>query len=336
METEIFGETPSGNPVHRAIIHGGGLTASVLTWGATLQDLRLDGHRKPLVLGFPAFDDYLHHSPYFGATAGRYANRIAHGGFTLDGVDHQLDRNEGHVHHLHGGREGIGKRIWRIAEQGPDRVRLEIDDPDGHMGYPGNCLIACTYHLKTDGVLSVVYEAETDRPTLCNIAHHSYFNLDGGPHVLDHQIAIAADHYLPVDDRMIPTGEVRPVAGTPFDFRKLHTIRRDVDGQQNLYDHNFCLSDMRVEKRQVAHVCSPVSGVSMSVTTTEPGLQFYAGHKVDTAVPGLGGKPYGAFSGLCLEAQIWPDSPHHDGFPSAVLRPGERLLQETDYIFSRT
>lgn len=335
METEIFGETESGDPVHRVVINGGGLTASVLTWGATLQDLRLDGHGQPLVLGFPAFADYLHHSPYFGATAGRYANRIADGRFTLDGVDHQLDRNEHHIHHLHGGREGIGKRTWSIADHGPDCVRLEIEDPDGHMGYPGTCLLSCTYQLKADGILSVIYGAETDQPTLCNMAHHSYFNLDGGRQVLDHEITIAADHYLPVDDYMIPTGEVRPVAGTPFDFRKPHTIRRDVDGRQVLYDHNFCLSDKRQDKRQVVRLYSPLSGVSMIVTTSEPGMQFYAGHKLDVAVPGLDDKIYGAFAGLCLEAQIWPDSPNHGGFPSAVLRPGEQLLQETDYIFSR-
>lgn len=335
METELFGKMPDGDAVHRVSIEGGGLTASILTWGATLQDLRLDGHDQPLVLGFPAFGEYLTDSPYFGATVGRYANRIADGRFTLDGVEYQLDRNENDLHHLHGGREGIGKRVWDVADCDTDCVRLEIRHPDGHSGYPGYCNIACTYRVMADGVLSVMHEAQTDAPTLCNMAHHSYFNLDGGRHVLDHEIAIAADHYLPVNDHMIPTGEVRPVAGTPFDFRQAHTIRRDVDGRQILYDHNFCLSDGRVEKRRVAHVRSPLSGVSMTVATSEPGLQFYAGHKLDVAVPGLDGKRYGAFAGLCLEAQIWPDSPNHSGFPSAVLRPGERLVQETDYIFSR-
>lgn len=335
MENEIFGETEDGAAVNRVTINGGGLTASILSWGASLQDLRLAGHDEPLVLGFSAFADYLQHSPYFGATPGRYANRIAHGRFTLDGLDHQLDRNEGGLHHLHGGREGIGKRIWRIADHGDNHVRLEIDDPDGQMGYPGNCRIACTYRLGADGILSMVHEAETDQPTLCNMAHHSYFNLDGRPDVLDHEIRIAADHYLPVDDKLIPTGEVRPVAGTPFDFRKQRAIRHDADGRQCIYDHNFCLSDARVEKRPVAQVSSPFSGVKMDVWTSEPGLQFYAGHKVETPVPGLDGKAYGAFAGLCLEAQIWPDSPNHNGFPSAVLRPGEKLLQETDYRFSR-
>lgn len=335
MGTEKFGETESGDAVHRVTINGGGLTASILSWGATLQDLRLAGHEKPLVLGFTNFADYLNHSPFFGATPGRCANRIAHGRFRLDGVDYQLDCNEGGLHHLHGGRDGIGKRVWRIADQGSDHVRLEIDDPDGHMGYPGNCRISCCYQLKPDGVLSVTHEAETDRPTLCNMAHHSYFNLDGRPDVLDHEVMIAADHYLPVDDKLIPTGDVMPVADTPFDFRERRAIRLTIDDLQWVYDHNFCLSETRMEKRAVAQVRSSHSGITMDVLTTEPGLQFYAGHKVGTAVPGLDGKGYGAFSGLCLEAQIWPDSPHHEGFPSAVLRPGEHLLQQTEYIFSK-
>lgn len=335
MESDIFGETESGEAVHRVEITGGGLDASILSWGATLQDLRLAGHDNPLTLGFGNFSDYLHHSPYFGATPGRYANRIAQGRFALDGVDYQLDCNEGGLHHLHGGRDGIGKRIWRIADHGPDSVRFEIEDPDGHMGYPGNCRISCSYRLKPNGVLSITHEAETDRPTLCNMAHHSYFNLDGRPDILDHEIKIAADHYLPVDDELIPTGEVAPVDGTPFEFRGQRPIRLNVDGGQCVYDHNFCLSDSRTDLRNVAQVHSPHSGVTMNVRTTEPGLQFYCGHKVETAVTGLEGKLYGAFSGLCLEAQIWPDSPHHSRFPSAVLRPGEHLLQQTEYIFSK-
>ncbi len=335
MENRVFGETEGGDAVHRIDLAGGGLTAAILTWGATLQDLRLTGHEPPLVLGFENFADYRDHSPFFGATPGRCANRIALGHFAIDGTDYQLDRNQAGIHHLHGGDQGIGKRLWRVAEQTADRVRLEIDDPDGHMGYPGNCRISCTYHLQPDGVLSVTHEAETDRPTLCNMAHHSYFNLDGGADILDHEVAIAADHYLPVDGDMIPTGEVASVDGTAFDFRRERAVRLSVEGEPFAYDHNFCLSSERVEKRAVASARSPHSGIVMDVRTSEPGLQFYIGHKVNTAVPGLDGKPYAAYSGLCFEAQIWPDSPHHEHFPSAVLRPGERLVQQTDYIFSR-
>ena len=334
-EQELAGQTADGEVVHRITLMGGGLTATLLTWGAILQDLRLLGHRPPLVLGFPNFEDYPAHSPFFGATVGRCANRIAGGAFVLDGEPQQLDRNEKGVNHLHGGAEGISKRVWRIASQGEDRVRFEIDDPDGHMGYPGACRIACTYHLKPGGVLSIVHTAESDRTTICNMAHHSYFNLDGGDNVLDHDIRIAAEHYLPVDETLIPTGAIQPVENSAFDLRRPRSIRHEVDGSQVIYDHNFCLSAGRGDKRAVALVHSPKSGVSMEVRTTEPGLQFYAGHKLGPDVPGLQGAAYGPHAGFCMEAQVWPDAVNHDGFPSAVLQPGETLRQETDYVFRK-
>ena len=335
MDIEVFGTTADGEDVARVTIRGGGLTANVMSWGASLQDLRLDGHGPALVLGFDAFASYPAHSPYFGATPGRYANRIAHGRFSIDGRPHQLDRNQQGRHHLHGGAQGIGKRVWGIADRGPDFVRLEIIDPDGHMGYPGTCRIACTYKLADSGVLSVLHEAETDRPTLCNMAHHSYFNQAGGADILDHALMIDATHYLPEDGEQIPTGTIAAVEGTPFDFRQARPIRFADGGGQFAYDHNYCLADGRVAKRKVASVHSPKSGVTMDVHTTEPGLQFYSGFKIDVPVPGLDGARYGAPSGLCLESQIWPDSPNHEAFPTAVLRPGERLNQATDYIFSR-
>jgi aldose 1-epimerase len=335
MAGDLFGRTEDGEEVRRVTIGGGGLTAHIITWGATLQDLRLDGHAPSLVLGFDTFDPYPAHSPFFGATVGRFANRIAQGQFRLDGRTYQLDRNQQGVHHLHGGSKGIGKRVWGIADRGADFVRFEITDPDGHMGYPGTCRITCTYRLADDGVLSVLHEAETDRPTICNMAHHSYFNLDGEADILDHELTIDADHYLPVDEGQIPTGEIAPVAGTPLDFRQSRVIRlADGDGQFP-YDHNYCLADARRSQRNVAQVRSPKSGIAMAVHTTEPGLQFYCGFKVAVPVAGLDGATYSAHCGLCLESQIWPDSPNHDGFPSAVLRPGERLRQATDYIFSR-
>ncbi|MEM9106671.1 MAG: aldose epimerase family protein [Pseudomonadota bacterium] len=335
MTSQVFGTTADGEEVRRVTLGGGGLTAKVMTWGATVQDLRLDGHDPALVLGFENFDHYPAHSPYFGATPGRYANRIASGRFALDGETYQLDQNQQGVHHLHGGSQGVGKRVWQIADLGADFVRLEITDPDGHMGYPGTCQIACTYRLSGDGVLSILHEAETDRPTLCKMAHHSYFNLDGGADILDHELMIDAAHYLPVDGEQIPTGEIAAVKGTPFDFTRLRPIRFVGGDGQYAYDHNFCLADARGDKRQVALVRDPKSRVMMAVHTSEPGLQFYCGFKVATPVPGLDGATYGAHAGLCLESQIWPDSPNHAEFPSAVLRPGERLRQATDYIFSR-
>ncbi|WP_136658306.1 aldose epimerase family protein [Nitratireductor sp. XY-223] len=334
-EPVLFGRTHDGEPVHSLKITGGGLTVDLMSWGAGIRDLRMDGHDAPLVLGFEEFEHYPVHSPYFGVTAGRYANRIAHGRFTIDGTGHQLDRNEKGANHLHGGTRGIGRRVWSIAEHGADFCRFEIADPDGHMGYPGNCGISCTYRLKPGGVLSVVLEAETDRPTLCNLAHHSYFNLDGGDTILDHEAMIAADHYLPVDGELIPTGEICAVAGTEFDFTEMRPIRLGGRETPFGYDHNFCLSDARGPKRAVALVRSLCSGIAMEVWTGEPGLQFYTGLKLNVPVPGLDGRRYGSCGGFCMESQVWPDSPNHPQFPSAVLRPGTRLLQETDYIFSR-
>lgn len=335
MERELFGQTAAGEPVYRVTLVGGGLTMKVITWGAVIQDLRLEGHSHPLVLGFDTFDDYPLHSPYFGATPGRCANRIADGRFKLDGREYQLERNENGVGHLHGGSDGIARRNWDIVSLAPDRVELAIVDPDGRAGYPGNCSITATYALQEHGVLSVAYTSATDRPTLANVCQHSYFNLDGGEDAFGHDLMLAADAYLPVDGRLIPTGEIRPVDGTPFDFRTMSPMDRQLDGERVLYDHNFCLSQSRVEKRTVAIARSITSGVAMEVRTTEPGVQFYAGAKLNVPAAGLEGRRYGPFAGFCLETQTWPDAINHSNFPSAVLRPGEFLRQETDYVFSK-
>ncbi|MCM2477119.1 galactose mutarotase [Rhizobium sp. CG5] len=336
MEKEVFGQTATGETVYRVHLQGGGLSASVMTWGAVIQDLRLEGHAPPLTLGFERFEDYPLYSSYFGATPGRCSNRIAGGKFTLDGQDYQLECNEGGYNHLHGGKDGIAKRNWQIVDLAEDRVVLEIVDPDGRAGYPGTCTVTATYQLKEEGVLSVVYRSTTDRATLANICQHTYFNLDGRPDALEHDLMIAADHYLPVDDKLIPTGEQRPVAGTPFDFRQMSPMARFVDGAQVLFDHNFCLSSERVPKRSVALARSINSGVTLEVRTTEPGVQFYAGTKLNVAVPGHEGRTYGKFAGFCLETQVWPDAINQPGFPNAVLRPGEVLVQETDYVFSKS
>lgn len=333
---ETFGRTAAGETVERVTIRGGGLTAHVLTFGAIIQDLRLESHDQPLVLGFDTIEDYVEHSPYFGATPGRLANRVAKGRCTIDGVEIQLERNEGGITHLHGGKDGIAVRNWRIVEEAEDHVRLEIVDPDGRAGYPGNCTITADYRLLPGGVLNVRYESRTDRPTLANVCQHSYFNLDGSADILGHEILIRADHYLPVDGETIPTGQIAPVEGTPFDLRELTPIGLARIGAEPLpYDHNFCLDDQRTEKRHVASVRSPVSQVRLDVLTTEPGIQFYAGSKIKASVAGLTGVPYRPFAGLCLETQIWPDAVNHPDFPNAILRPGEVLVQETDYVFSK-
>jgi len=330
---EAFGETDDGEVVRRVKIEGGGLTARVLSWGAVLQDLRLEGHAPLLVLGLERFDDYPARSPHFGAIAGRCANRIANASFVLDGRQYRLDPNFLGKHQLHGGSKGFGKRVWVFVDHGRDFATLQLISQDCDMGYPSRVTARCTYRASDDGTLSLALEAETDAPTLCNLAHHSYFNLDdgGATPILDHTIEIKADAYLPLDDELIPTGEVRAVEGTDFDFRAMRPIRRDRDGEQVVYDHNFCISKARTALRPIVRVAGARSGVRLEVRSTETGVQFYAGHKVSVPVPGLDGIAYGAWSGFCLEPQVWPDAANRPDFPSAVLRPGERYRQVTEY-----
>jgi aldose 1-epimerase len=335
MDGELFGRTGEGEAVHRFAISGGGLTAAVMSWGAVLQDLRLAGHEAPLVLGFDKFDDYPAHSPYMGAIAGRYANRIKDGRFIIAGRRYQADRNFLGKHTLHGGRESFGKRVWQVALHGPDFVTLTLHSPDGDMGFPGALDVNCTYRLKIPGTLSIELSATCEEPTLCNLAHHSYFNLDdgGASDILDHRLMLPAGAYLPVDDELIPTGVVQPVDGTPFDFRHARPIRLESGGQQMAYDHNFCLAAARGPLRQAAWVQGSASGLEMEVWTTEPGVQFYAGHKLAPGAKGHGGRSYGAHAGFALEPQIWPDSPNRSYFPQAVLWPGEMYRQTTEYRF---
>jgi aldose 1-epimerase len=335
MEGEQFGTTPQGEKVQRFAISGGGLKANIINWAAALQDIRLDGHDAPLVLGFEHFADYPAHSPYFGAIAGRYANRIAGGRFTIDGKPCQADTNFLGKHTLHGGSMGFGKRVWGISLHGEDFVTLTLHSPDGDMGFPGAIDVSCTYRLKIPGTLSIELTATADEPTLCNLAHHSYFNLDdgGSGDILDHRMMVNAAAYLPVDEELIPTGVVQPVAGTPFDFRQARPIRFQDGGEQIVYDHNFCLAAARGPLKQAVLVKGARSGVEMEVWTTEPGVQFYAGHKVAREQPGLGGRRYQAHAGFCLEPQVWPDSPNRPYFPQAVLWPGEIYRQTTEYRF---
>ncbi len=328
---EVFGQTSDGEAVHRFSIEGGGLKAKVMTFGACLQDLRLDGHPAPLVLGFDNFADYPAHSPYFGANVGRYANRIRGGRFTLDGRRYQLDTNFLGKHILHGGSRGFGKQLWDVALHGNDYVTFSRHSPDGEMGFPGALDITCTYRLKIPGTLSIEYVATSDEPTLCNFAHHSYFNLDDGglSSTRSHRLMLNALAYLPVDDELIPTGVVQPVEGTPFDFRQA----RPIEAGGAAYDHNFCLAAARGALHQGAWAQGAQSGVEMEVWTTEPGIQFYDGERAGRDVPGLEGRRYPAHAGFCLEAQVWPDAPNRPYFPQAVLWPGAIYRQTTEYRF---
>ena len=333
MQIENFGTMPDGKQVERITLQGGGLKATVLTYGSILQNLHLKGHAAPLVLGFDSFAPYLTHSPYFGATAGRCANRIRDGYLVLDGAVYQLDRNFLGKHHLHGGAKGIGKRLWQIAEVSSSALKLEIALADGEMGYPGNMQVRLQIGLLSDGVLDIRFEATSDATTLCNLAHHSYFNLDGSADSGTHELRIAADAYLPVDAELIPTGEVRSVAGSSFDFRKAKPINQV--SATEIIDHNFCVSNTRGPLRSVAGLYSPLSGVGMEVRSTEPGLQVYDGARVDVELPGLNGAPMHAHAGIALEPQIWPDANHHTGFPQAILRAGSRYEQHTQYEFTK-
>lgn len=311
-----FGVTPDGEKVERHVLDNGRLRAAVLTYGATLQRLRLaDG--TDVVLGLGTLDDYLRRSRYFGAVVGRYGNRIARGRFTLDGREHRLAVNDG-AHSLHGGVRGFDKRVWRVESAGPAELALSLVSPDGDEGYPGELTALVRYVLDGDA-LRLEYRATTDAPTVVNLTNHSYFNLAGSGDVRRHVVTMEADRYLPVDEGKIPTGEQAPVAGTPFDFTAPTRVDARLGGR---YDHCYVLQG-RVT------VTDPDGGRSMEVTTTEPGVQFYTGHMLDGRAT-----PYGPFAGLCLETQRFPDAPNRPEFPSAVLRPGEEHASVTSYRFS--
>ncbi|MFU0503327.1 aldose epimerase family protein [Pseudaminobacter sp. NGMCC 1.201702] len=334
-EDEVFGVTNDGQAVRRVGIAGGGLSAKIITLGAAVQHLRLHGHEAPLVLGFERLQDYLASASYFGATVGRHANRIRDGRFVLDGVRCQIDAEHPELNGLHGGSNGFSRRVWEVAEHAAEFVTLSLHDPDGSMGFPGALDVRCTYRLKMPGTLAIELTAVCDEPTLCNLAHHSYFNLDdgGNGNILDHRVMIGAAAYLPVDGAMIPTGVVKPVEGTPFDFRQARPVRMDASGRQIDYDNNFCLAPARGALKQAAWVQGVSSGVEMEVWTTEPGVQFYIGQHIAPDTIGLGGRRYSPYAGLCLEPQTWPDSPNRPYFPQAVLLPGEEYRQITEYRF---
>lgn len=332
-QAQVFGVTPRGETVHLLTLRGGGLTAQVLTWGAVIRDLRLEGHPCPLVLGLNSMPDYLAHSRNFGATLGRCANRIAGGRFRLEGRDFQLERNEaGGVNHLHGGRNGMSRAVWALRNLSESHVVLAITDPAGNAGYEGNVETACTIRLD-DGCLTIDYLSRTDASTPVNIAHHGYFNLGMGGDVSNHRVKIAATHYLPVNADKIPQGAPQPVAGTVFDLRDGALLQDRLDRITGGYDHNFCLSRDRVGLRPVAWVAAP--SLAMEVSTTEPGLQFFTAGALHCPVAGLEGKAYGPAAGLCLEAQIWPDAINQLDFPQVLLHAGQERLQQTAFRFSR-
>jgi aldose 1-epimerase len=336
MTSTIFGKTPKGDEIREVVIAAGDLSVHVITLGAIIRDLRLAGIGHPLVLGFDGLSDYLEHSPYFGAVVGRSANRIGAGRFAIDGRDYQVSVNDRGRNHLHGGFLGFGRRAWRLVDNDASSVTLAIDSPDGEEGYPGAVTAHVRYRVEAPATLTMAVEATTDAPTLVNLAQHSYFNLDDSPTILDHQVRIFADAYTPTDSFDIPTGEIVAVAGSVYDFRSLRPIREMRDEERVVFDKNFVVGRARAAApRPHARLESPNNGVALDIASTEPGVQFYDGHKINVPVPGLGGRSYGVCGGCCFEPQVFPDAPNHAGFPSSILRPGETYRQSTVYSFTR-
>lgn len=334
--------TFEGTPVEEVVLRSdAGAEARLLTWGAVLRDLHVPSRSgsQRVVLGFDRFEDYPGHSPYFGAIPGRFANRIAEGRFSIDGTEYQADRNEKGRTTLHGGSHGFGKRVWSLAAHDDREATFVLVSDDGDMGFPGRATVACTYRLLEPATLVVEFTATVDKPSPVNLAHHSYFNLDGSPSILDHTLMLAADFYTPVDDALIPTGEIARVEGSPYDFRTERPIRHDAQGSPFPYDTNFVLrgpsgtqAPGTLHHAATAH--SAGSGVELQVWTTQPGVQFYSSSKLHPGVPGHDGATYEPFGGFCLETQNFPDAPNHAHFPDAILRPGRVYHHVTEYRFA--
>jgi len=333
MRRRDFGQTPDGN-VEEVVLAAGDLTVSVLNWGAVIRDVRLAGVSHPLVLGFERMEDYLQRSPFFGAVVGRCGNRIAGGHFEIDGEAFDVTLNEAGRTHLHGGARGFGVRLWRIEEVDESSVTLVLDSADGEEGYPGNVRATCRYAIEPPGVLVMEATAVTDRPTLVNLAQHSYFNLDGSADVLDHRVQILADGYVPTDSHDIPTGDILPVAGTAFDFRAPRPIRAERNGAQVVYDHNFAIGMARSATPRPA-VRMTAGGISLDIETTLPGIQFYIASKLGGLQGGLDGRSYGPYAGCCFEPQYFPDAVNQPAFASPVLRPGETYRETSRFVFGR-
>ncbi len=319
-----------------------GMTVRIISYGGIITQLHVpdrNGEMADVVLGHETLEGYLNRSRYFGALIGRYANRIARGRFDLDGVEYQLAINNGH-NHLHGGFRGFDKVVWQASEVA-DGLQLTYYSEDGEENYPGKLEAKVTYSLAETNELRIEYRAHTDRETIVNLTNHSYFNLAGSGTILGHELTIEADAFTPVDETLIPTGEIRAVAGTPMDFTSARPIGsriNDCFDQLQMagggYDHNFVLRTASGTLRHIATVREPVSGRVLQIATTEPGLQFYSGNFLDGSIVGKSGIAYRKHSGFCLETQHFPDSPNHPNFPSTTLKAGEEYRHTTIFKFS--
>jgi aldose 1-epimerase len=341
-----FGKTANGIPVEiYTLTNANGIELRAMTYGGIITSLKVpdrSGHIGDIVLGFDTIDSYLKDSPYFGALIGRYGNRIAKGQFTLGGTTFKLATNNG-PNHLHGGMKGFDKVLWNAMQAaGPEGVSVTFTrtSPDGEEGYPGNLQVSVRYMLTDKNELMIDYRATTDKATPVNLTQHSYFNLaaDSGD-ILGHELMLNASRYTPVDETLIPTGELAPVEGTPFDFRKATAIgaRIDADHVQlkngKGYDHNWVLNRTGAGLQRAAFVVEPKSGRTMDIATTEPGIQFYSGNFLDGTITGKGGQVYKHRAGFCLETQHYPDSPNRPDFPSTILQPGQTYASKTVFTF---
>jgi aldose 1-epimerase len=342
-----WGRTPDGTRVDLYTLRNAtGIEARIATLGGVITVLRApdrSGVLDDVVLGHDEVGGYAPNRGYLGALVGRYANRIAGGTFTLDGTKYSLARNNG-PNHLHGGARGWDQAVWRakpFERESEAGVVLTHASKDGDEGYPGTVSAEVTYTLTDRNALRVDYRATTDKATVINLTQHSYFNLAGAraADILGHELTIDADRYTPVDDALIPTGELVPMAGTPFDFRTPTAIgariaNDDVQLKRGRgYDHNFVLTRQGDGLSLAARVYEPLTGRTLEIATTEPGIQFYSGNSLDGTITGKGGRAYGHRSGFCLETQHFPDSPNHPDFPSTVLRPGAQYQSTTVFTF---
>jgi len=341
-----FGAMPDGTPVTLYTLrNANGVEATICNYGGIVTSLKVpdrNGKLGDVVLGYDNLAGYLKETPYFGSLIGRYGNRIAKGKFTLNGQTYTLATNNG-PNALHGGLKGFDKVVWSakptMSPEGP-ALELQYVSKDGEEGYPGTLTVSAVYTLTRDNALRLDYSATTDKDTVVNLTQHSYFNLAGKGDILGHEVMINADKYTPVDETLIPTGELPSVAGTPFDFRKATTIgARIKDDNQQLkfgggYDHNWVIAKPMGKLALMARVLEPTTGRVLEVLSTEPGLQFYSGNFLDGTITGKGGWVYQFRNGFCMEPQHYPDSPNQPGFPSVVLKPGQVYRNTIIYRFS--
>jgi len=345
IQVEDFGKLTNGALVKRYTLKNrNGVIAKVMDYGAILTELWVpdrNGRSANVVAGFDNLDQYLGGHPYFGATTGRYANRIANARFTLDGKEYKLAANNGR-NALHGGLKGFDKQLWKSepleTKAGQLSVRFTYLSKDGEEGYPGNLTTSVIYTLTDNDELIIDYSASTDKATVVNLTNHSYFNLGGSGDILGHEVQINADHYTPVNDQLIPTGELGPVSETPLDFRKPAVVGDRIDQLKPVpggYDHNFVLKREGSGLEPAAVVTDPKSGRRLEVLTTEPGMQLYTGNFLDGKLQGINGFTFNKHSALCLETQHFPDSPNQPKFPTTTLLPGAGFKSSTVFRFSK-